>query len=63
MAKKKSKKFARTVYVTRQEEGTPDEWLQIDEKEADVGEMAAGTRVAVYRLEGVKTLKVEWSLE
>ena len=63
MAKKTKKKFARTIYVTRQEAGTPDEYLQLDDKEEDVGEMANGTRVAVYRLEGVRTLKIEWSLK
>lgn len=44
------KKFPKTVYVTRENPGTEDEYLAINGDEGDVPEVDSNTPVAIYEL-------------
>ncbi len=58
----RSKKFPKTVLVTRMGEDTEDEFLSVQETEAEC-DAEDGQLVAVYRLESVKVMRRTMHLE
>jgi hypothetical protein len=62
--KKVEKKFPEHVFVARENEGTTDEYLTVEEQIDDFDlNRAVGKKVAVYKLVEVKVMKVVTVLE
>jgi hypothetical protein len=57
---KKSSAFPKELHVTREDEGTDDEYLAIQPNDDDI---ADGALVAVYALVGTKTKRVTHRLD
>jgi len=51
---KKITKFPKTIYVTRENPNTNDEFLSVETDASNVGEFGSSMSVAIYELKQVK---------
>ena len=48
------KKFPKTIYVTRENPNTPDEFLSVETDKCNVGQFGVSMSVAIYELKEVR---------